>query len=662
MHGIIHAIYKNFIVGKFGERAWTQIVKEAGSQIHPAILSMRSYSDLTTLRIMSIGCKVLSMPTAPVFEEFGGYFIEYLMDNGYGALLRACGTSLYTFLQNLNNVHRSVERDFDSAIFPVFEVLPREALPSKAAGSNENPSKGDCFQMQYITSRIDFRPFLRGALSRVASQLFNSSLDIKAVKTEDLGFHILETWQLTVTPLGPTIDECEEPQRAGGWSCMPTSILSGCPAVCCSRSPSGGDCHPTTFMYAATNPEIQEKARDVISLTARGGSDLASCAKFYAGMDVLVKVKLIAVLLRGVKAGLISASWADGYALQEKGSLWTSRLGNEGYSLSSDWFTEQMNGGPRLADTQLMGCAVPSGPIPRSLKNESMLRYVSHSWIGVQTTTWVNTSPAQANAAELCLVAKEIASNELGDVSCWTEVSFWIEWCCVPPDDLGLRNWCSLLAPDFLCMSEHLVVLCSASYFSNLWCAYEWVFFLALHDPLDIIVCADAYLNAASLSKYLNAIQGFRVRSCECPPRVDRTQLLERITFGCTSLDAFEHLLQFTAIALMAYFVATRRCIDTNAAMKPWIELALSCKFDELATVLEGLRDRLPKWRQNAVMKARNGQAHSDLHSILGRTSNMYFSEHIAPLIDELKRSSFKPGLIEEFEKVRQLQAMVSEV
>jgi Haem-NO-binding len=60
--------------------------------------------------------EALGLPEETILEEFGEYWTVYTAEAGYGPLLQFAGTSLFDFLQNLDNMHTRV-----ALIFPELE-------------------------------------------------------------------------------------------------------------------------------------------------------------------------------------------------------------------------------------------------------------------------------------------------------------------------------------------------------------------------------------------------------------------------------------------------------------------------------------------------------------------------------------------------------------
>lgn len=190
MHGLIHVIFKGFVVDTFGTDAWEEIMKRAGIVDDSTILQMKQYDDSLTMAAVKIGSEVAGAPVDGALELFGAYFVEFAAGNGFAPLLKSLGSNLFEFLGNLNILHHNIERDFTSAVFPLFEV--------KKGASDDN------FVMYYATGRPGLHPLLKGALVKATGVLFDSDLDIKELNPEDAAFlktseaEVCLAWELTV--------------------------------------------------------------------------------------------------------------------------------------------------------------------------------------------------------------------------------------------------------------------------------------------------------------------------------------------------------------------------------------------------------------------------------------------------------------------------------
>ena len=168
MHGLIHVVFRGFVVDTFGEVAWKEILKRAGIEDEATILEMKPYDDALTMAAVKIGAEVAGAPLEAALELFGAYFVDFAAGAGFIRLLRSLGSNLHEMLSNLNILHHNVERDLPAAVFPIFEVGRLEWTSDTMY----------TFRMHYASSRSGLAPLLKGALEQATRKLFNATLEI----------------------------------------------------------------------------------------------------------------------------------------------------------------------------------------------------------------------------------------------------------------------------------------------------------------------------------------------------------------------------------------------------------------------------------------------------------------------------------------------------
>eukprot|EP00931_Biecheleriopsis_adriatica_P025108 TRINITY_DN15509_c0_g1_i3.p1 TRINITY_DN15509_c0_g1~~TRINITY_DN15509_c0_g1_i3.p1 ORF type:complete len:669 (+),score=142.40 TRINITY_DN15509_c0_g1_i3:83-2089(+) len=642
MHGLIHVIFKNFVVDNFGIDAWKEIMKRAGVEDDAAILEMKQYDDAITLTAVKIGSEVAEVPVDAALELFGAYFVQFAAGNGFASLLKSLGTNLFELLSNLNILHHNIERDFSSAVFPLFEVQK---------GTSE-----DNFIMYYATSRPGLHPLLKGALVKATSELFNADLTIKELDSKDASFlksseaDVCLSWELTVRKrAAPAAHDAVHTikipnkqqtfvQAAHGHSALPaesvkpqeqsfsffdfhTALTSFFSCNCkCDK-----DEHQQSLMVSVREQPVlpvDEPAwltRVTADLNTQKKHVNGICASYpaaevgkhpYFVLNAQDRIKVGTALFRGIKASSISSPWTDEETLSATTEFWGAYDKLDSYY---DWSQDYFKQG----------------------KKQGKIRFLSQSWkvpTDWDTIMGPSNSYAQAKAAEICCVAKEIAAQELGGTEKWAEVGFWLDKCCIPQGDTTIMSWCVNLLEEFIVFSDGLVVLLPWSYFSRLWCVYEWVCFLLVHDPMDIVICADPFIRDTTIHLYIDCIKKFKIADCQCFHEPDRQILLDKVAWYYKTTVHFESFLQFSSIALFARCIAHRRSAKAASALKPWKDLARDCGFTGLASKIEEMVKLLPTWRDCAVKDAKGG-ATADVQTSTIKQVDAWFRKEVVPLI-----------------------------
>lgn len=653
MHGLIHVVFRDFVVDTFGTQAWQQILAKAGIEDASTILEMKHYDDALTFTAVKIGAEVAGAPLDAALELFGKYFVDFAARSGFLKLLQSLGSNLHEFLGNLNILHHNVERDLPAAIFPLFEVGNLEKLKD---GSYK-------FRVDYASSRPGLAPLLKGALTQATAKLFASDLEIDmetAQKTGNLEGTNKEAanelhWMLTVRP-----KPVETPST--------TASSTASPAAKAQASFSFFDFHAALSSYWCCSCGTEEELMVTVSSKAvvldpeDGNNDwqetvARTLAKKRVQIDDITRGKepkegvnrhlyfhlkpedricVGAILCRASSAEQVSSPWTA-KELDETEFFWGAytKLDNF-YALSEDWLVPE-----KMTDGTV------------KYRKRGKMRFLSQSWgIPKEWDELMGAGTyAQAKAAEICCVAKDIAARELGSTSRWKEVYFWVDKCCIPQGDQELTGWCVNLLEEYIVFCDGLVVLVPWTYFTRLWCVYEWVCFLLVHSPMDIEICADPFVRDATLPLFIEAIGQFKLDNCQCFREADRPILYAKVKSYYKSVGHFESFLKLTAIALFARCTAQRRSGKAITALKPWRKLAAEQGFVELAEKIERMKELLPKWRDAAVRFA-TGTATHDVQTAVLKEVESFFEKQINPLIIAEREVAAHP------EGLKQIQAL----
>jgi len=79
-----------------------------------------NYSDAQSFALLDASCKVLNLSMDVLLEIYGGYFMEYVREEGYLNMLVMMGTSLRDWLNNVNDLHTHMKLSLLNAKFPDF--------------------------------------------------------------------------------------------------------------------------------------------------------------------------------------------------------------------------------------------------------------------------------------------------------------------------------------------------------------------------------------------------------------------------------------------------------------------------------------------------------------------------------------------------------------
>lgn len=384
MHGVIHIIFKGFVIDTFGEHHWAELLKRAALQHDAEILEMHQYDDSFTFAAVTLGAEVVSAPADLFLEMFGTYFSHYVLNHGYATLLRSLGDSFRGLLENLNLVHHTVEREFHSAIFPTIAV---------SAASHSEEGGSETFILSYETSREGLGTFLLGALTGIADAMFDSDLVVEDPGGPGQTDSVEVQWRLTVRQRTRRADEARKQQPVATTKARPQ--------------------HSERFSFLDFHSALVSICRCKSRCASQPDSDgRREVQKIRADTGAKDKQSTAAALFRGVPANRVSSPWTDPATLAEATDFWAEN-------------TELDN---------LYALSVKRPPVARRARSTGVF-FCSQCWGTPEH--WVEAmgsraSYAQAKATELCLVAKDIATASVDVPRRWEDVLFWIDKCCIP--------------------------------------------------------------------------------------------------------------------------------------------------------------------------------------------------------------------------------------
>lgn len=107
MYGLVNRAIEELICTQMGEATWDKVKAEAGLDIE-AFISMESYADEVTYKLVNAASHILNLPAETILTALGEYWTLYTAKEGYGELLKMSGHNLPEFLMNLDNLHTRV--------------------------------------------------------------------------------------------------------------------------------------------------------------------------------------------------------------------------------------------------------------------------------------------------------------------------------------------------------------------------------------------------------------------------------------------------------------------------------------------------------------------------------------------------------------------------
>jgi len=100
MYGLINMAIKQLIIDNFGEEGWQSIRNDALVKENVFEL-LTPYEDAITYNLIQSACKFSKKSPSEILHLFGGYWIIYAENAGYGPLIQLFGPTYKECLLNL---------------------------------------------------------------------------------------------------------------------------------------------------------------------------------------------------------------------------------------------------------------------------------------------------------------------------------------------------------------------------------------------------------------------------------------------------------------------------------------------------------------------------------------------------------------------------------
>ncbi|HEX5684030.1 MAG TPA: heme NO-binding domain-containing protein [Ideonella sp.] len=173
MYGLVNQALEDFVKKGFGNTAWNRIREGAGIRLD-MFVSMDSYPDETTHRLVRSASEVLDLDSSEILEGFGEHWVLYTAQAGYGEMLAMFGSDLRSFLNNLDNMHSHVAMSFPALRPPSFEVEQIEGDPG--------------LLLHYRSERAGFAPMVVGLIKGLGKR-FSQEVSVRQTAYRETDEH-----------------------------------------------------------------------------------------------------------------------------------------------------------------------------------------------------------------------------------------------------------------------------------------------------------------------------------------------------------------------------------------------------------------------------------------------------------------------------------------
>ena len=170
MYGLVNKAIHDMVCSQFGEETWQKIRQRAEVEMD-GFISMESYPDDLTHRLVKAASEVLELSPAQVMQAFGEYWVQYTAQEGYGELMEMTGDTLPEFLDNLDDLHSRVGVSFPRLRPPAFDC------------EEEDEQR---LQLHYYSEREGLAPMVVGLVKGLGDRL-DTEVEIQQTESRDDG-------------------------------------------------------------------------------------------------------------------------------------------------------------------------------------------------------------------------------------------------------------------------------------------------------------------------------------------------------------------------------------------------------------------------------------------------------------------------------------------
>lgn len=168
MYGMVNKYIIQTIQKKYGIKKWTEISSKIATL--PQFIQSEQYSDDITYSIIGESVKVIGIDANSLLEILGEGWITETAQGNFGNYYELYGSSLFAFLQNLDNMHAALGGQMNKMIPPSFIC--------KQIDSNT-------IYVRYISARPGLTYFVKGLLKGLCEMFSHSStIEIKSAHAE----------------------------------------------------------------------------------------------------------------------------------------------------------------------------------------------------------------------------------------------------------------------------------------------------------------------------------------------------------------------------------------------------------------------------------------------------------------------------------------------
>lgn len=170
MYGLVNKALQGMVCDHYGQNAWQNIKTLAQTEFDNYI-SLESYPDDLTHRLVRAASQVLGISSKEIMEDFGKYWVNFTGQEGYGEMMELAGDDLPEFLGNLDDLHSRL-----GVIFPKMQ-------PPSFQCSDQTTNT---LNLHYYSHRQGMAPMVYGLVEGLGEK-FDTSVEVTQVQNRDQG-------------------------------------------------------------------------------------------------------------------------------------------------------------------------------------------------------------------------------------------------------------------------------------------------------------------------------------------------------------------------------------------------------------------------------------------------------------------------------------------
>ncbi|CAB1423556.1 unnamed protein product [Pleuronectes platessa] len=169
MYGLYLEAVNDYINESYGGDVW-RLIENRAEIPHLKFVRHQMYNDNLILRLAKAAGEVLGKTHDELMYAFGVYMVKRIGNYGYERILKVLGRNVRDFINELDNLHEYFRFSFPKVQPPSF-CVEEECETS--------------LTLHYRSTRKGFTQFVKGQLSQVGRQFYNTDIEVEILSKEE---------------------------------------------------------------------------------------------------------------------------------------------------------------------------------------------------------------------------------------------------------------------------------------------------------------------------------------------------------------------------------------------------------------------------------------------------------------------------------------------